>query len=125
MTAEHKPEVLAITESWLSSDVSSTELFSSEFTVHRRDCEENRPGVMSGGVLLAVNNSVKSTRKRDMEPSGCEVLVCDAKPPGKNASQLLYLQTSSYKCSGLFYYFRRNHGKGIIQLFIVPSNWRL
>ena len=38
---------------------------------------------MGGGVLLIVNNNVQSTRIRDMEPSGYEVLVCDAKPRGK------------------------------------------
>ena len=41
---------------------------------------------MGGGVLLAVNiitDNVKSTRIRNMEPSGYEVPVCDAKPPGK------------------------------------------
>ena len=98
----------------------------SEFTVHRRDCEESRPGVMGGGVLLAVNNYVQSTRIRDMEPCGYEVLVCDAKPPGKKRFAIIvaYIPPTT-NGQDFFYYFRRNNSKGINQLFIVLRNWRL
>ena len=52
-------------------------------SIHRPEREESRPGVMGGGMLLAVNNFVQSTHIRDMEPSGYDVSVCDAKPQGK------------------------------------------
>ena len=98
----------------------------SEFTVHRRDREESRPGVMGGGVLLAVNNYVQSTRIRDMEPCGYEVLVCDAKPPGKKRFAIIVAyRPPTTNGQDFFYYFRRNNSKGINQLFIVLRNWRL
>ena len=59
-------DVLAITETWLTSNVSNSELIPQGYTIHRMD----RPGdKIGGGVLIAVKNSLSS--------STCETLVTD------------------------------------------------
>ena len=64
------PDIVAITETWLDPTVLSSELFPPNFTVYRRD----RPSTtMGGGVLLAVNNRLLSSRAEELETS-CEIL---------------------------------------------------
>lgn len=73
-----KPDIVAITETWLTSSIKDTEIIPSNFAVHRKDREASLPGKTGGGVLLAVRNSYASSRRSDLEPVD-EILVCDVK----------------------------------------------
>ena len=67
----YQPHLLAVTETWLNSSISSTELFPRNYVVHRRDREEIEPGRV-GGVMLAVCDFIHSERKCEFEPQDCE-----------------------------------------------------
>lgn len=48
---------VAISESWLISDIANNELFPDTFTVFWKDCSTNSTGInRGGGVILAANN---------------------------------------------------------------------
>ena len=49
-------DVIALTETWLDSSISNHELLPTGYRIIRRDRENKR----GGGVLLAVNNSIKT-----------------------------------------------------------------
>jgi hypothetical protein len=61
-------QIYAITETWLNESVSSSELFTDEFIVYRRD--RSGSGTKGGGVMLAVKNCLKSCRLTDLETEG-------------------------------------------------------
>lgn len=48
-------DIVCLTETWLNESINSTEIFSSLYSVHRKDriCDKKKWG---GGVLIAVNN---------------------------------------------------------------------
>ncbi|KAH8415452.1 hypothetical protein KR215_010558, partial [Drosophila sulfurigaster] len=48
--------VIAFTETWLKNDILDTEIFSSRFSVYRRDRKVRR----GGGVLIAVDAQLNS-----------------------------------------------------------------
>ena len=60
LIAIYQPHLLAVTETWLNSFISSTELFPHNYVVHRRDREEIEPGRVGGGVMLAVTSFTQS-----------------------------------------------------------------
>lgn len=56
-------QAIALTETWLSSNFSSSELFDDSFTVHRSDRDlslSNKKG--GGGCLIAMKNNISSIR---------------------------------------------------------------
>lgn len=62
-----KPDILMITETWLTPDVKSAEFFDTScFTVFRKDRITDTAG---GGVLLAINSSIPSKRILTEDPS--------------------------------------------------------
>ena len=88
-------DVLAITETWLTSIVSNSELIPQGYTIHRMD----RPGdKIGGGALIAVKNSLSSSTCET--PVTDEILavnvtlnqncnitfICTYKPPNANNS---------------------------------------
>lgn len=46
---------MALTETWLTDSIFDSEIFSSNFTIYRRD-----RGSVGGGVLLAVSSNIPS-----------------------------------------------------------------
>ena len=80
-----QPDIITITETWLTSYVKDTELFPSNFTVHRKDREASVPGKAGGGALIAVRDCFASARRSDLEPND-EIMVCDVK--ASNAKKL-------------------------------------
>ena len=74
--ASNEANIIAITETWLTSDISNNEVLPSNFHLHRKDREETCPNKRGGGVLLAVDNVLQSKRRGDLEPD-CELLVCE------------------------------------------------
>ena len=67
-----KFDVISLTETWLNSDVETTELqlSLSDYTVFRRD----RCGRVGGGVMVAVKTELMPRRRDDLE-TDCECLV--------------------------------------------------
>lgn len=68
-------DVIILTETWLNSNVLSSELFDDRYEVYRRDREttgfqHNKDG---GGVLIAINKKINSTRIERWQ-SNCEDL---------------------------------------------------
>ena len=41
---EHKPDIILGNESWLNSDILSSEVFPAKYTVHRKDRNSKCPG---------------------------------------------------------------------------------
>ena len=85
LIAIYQPHLLAVTETWLNSSISSTELFPHNYAVHRRDREEIEPGRVGGGAMLAVSDFIHSERKCEFEPHDQEILVCESKPADSKA----------------------------------------
>lgn len=61
-----------LTETWLWSGISSTELFSDDYTVYRRDRHQTS-SERGGGVLIAVRSNIESTMI-SLPESDCEDL---------------------------------------------------
>lgn len=59
--------IYSITETWLCPDISSSDYFPPNFVVHRRDREGPGAKQIGGGVLIAVNSSLESVRRSDLE----------------------------------------------------------
>lgn len=51
-------DIYALTESWIQSNVESSELFDSTYTVHRADRILNDGVGRGGGVILAIKNNI-------------------------------------------------------------------
>jgi len=83
--------IVGITETWLNPTVLDAELLPPKFNIHRKDRTETRPDTRGGGLLLAIDASLPSKRRRDLEPN-CEILVCEVKTErsGKLALALCY-----------------------------------
>ena len=63
-------------ETWLKPHVLNCELLPGlDFAIHRRD----RSSRVGDGVLLAVNNTIKSFRRKDLE-GNAEILACELRP---------------------------------------------
>ena len=65
---EDKTDIVLISEAHLNDDIKSCEIFSSNFTVFRKD--PNRKG---GGVLLAARPGIAISHRPDLETE-CELL---------------------------------------------------
>ena len=85
LIAIYQPHLLAVTETWLNSSISSTELFPHNYVVHRRGREVIEPSKVGGGVMLAVSDFIHLERKCEFEPHDQEILVCECKPADSKA----------------------------------------
>ena len=74
--AENKINLVALTETWLDDSVGDSEILSN-FSIHRKDRAETSPGTRGGGILLAVDDSLHSRRRVDLEHGRCEIMVCE------------------------------------------------
>lgn len=61
-------EIIALTETWLKSDFSSSEIFDDSFEVFRSDRDLSLTGKKSGGgCLIAIKNNISALRMTDWE----------------------------------------------------------
>lgn len=56
-------DIIAVTETWLTSDIMDCEILERGYTIFRRD----RQGRTGGGVLLAVRDNLVTSRRQDLE----------------------------------------------------------
>jgi len=67
-----RPDVIIATETWLHDGILSSEYFSSDhYTIYRRDRNTDTSG---GGVLIAVNRDIMSTREETLEVGQAEMI---------------------------------------------------
>ena len=74
-----RPDIIIATETWLSDAVHSSEYFSSQYEVHRRDRDTSTTG---GGVLIAVNSAYTSQREDTFESETSVLLWVKVKTAG-------------------------------------------
>ena len=73
-------DLIAVTETWFKPTILDCELFPAlNFTIHRRD----RIWKAGGGVLLAVQNTIPSIRRRDLE-GNAESVICELRPDSRS-----------------------------------------
>lgn len=68
--------IIAITETWLTTNVLDAELLPGRFQVYRKDRCETCPSKRGGGLLLGIDHKHPSKRRDDLEGDG-EILVCE------------------------------------------------
>lgn len=73
-------DIIAVTETWLNSSVLDSKLVPPGYTVYRRDREDVIGGKVGGGVALFIKDSIFSCRRKDLEPSSEEVVICELRP---------------------------------------------
>ena len=86
-----KPDIICGTESWLNSNIKSSEVFPTNFTVYRKDRSR-----LGGGVFLLIRNELISTEEKDLTAE-CESVWARIK-----------LQNSKDLIVGSFYMPHRN-----------------
>lgn len=96
LVSSHEASIVAVTETWLNANVLDGEILPARFCLHRKDRSATCPDRRGGGILLAVDASLSSTRRQDLEPP-CEILVCEIAQTGstKIAVLLCYRPPSS------------------------------
>mgnify|MGYP001550270335 CR=1 FL=1 len=72
-------KIVAVTETWLNDSILDGEILPSSFCIHRKDRCNTLPDSRGGGILLAINSSIPSRRRGDLEPQ-IEILVCEVAP---------------------------------------------
>lgn len=65
------PDIVVGTESWLNSNITSGEIFPSNFNVFRKDRSIN--GDSHGGVFVAVNDKLIAQDESDLDQPNCEM----------------------------------------------------
>eukprot|EP00057_Strongylocentrotus_purpuratus_P016740 XP_011671214.1 PREDICTED: uncharacterized protein LOC105441623 [Strongylocentrotus purpuratus] len=75
---QHNPDVVIGTESWLTEDIRSSEVFPTDhYNIERRD----RPNDPHGGVFLAIRKDLLASREIELE-TDCELIWCKISMPG-------------------------------------------
>ncbi|CAC5424734.1 unnamed protein product [Mytilus coruscus] len=65
-----KPDVMIMTETWLDSSITNSQIFPPEYNIYRKDRKENKTG---GGVLIAIHNKFLSTEIPELDTI-CEII---------------------------------------------------
>ena len=84
-------DIVAVTETWLNSNITDGELFSYDYVTYRKDREATVQNKRGGCILLSIKGNIPSRRRPDLEAE-CEILVCEAQLVNvkKNAFILCY-----------------------------------
>ncbi len=69
----YKPDILIGTESWLSEDVSNSEIFPPEYCAIRKDRPPNLRGQSHGGIFIAMRGDLVMSHCCDLDEE-CEIL---------------------------------------------------
>ena len=67
---EHKPDVILGNESWLNSEITSSEIFPAGYTVFRKNGVD---GQIGGGVFQAIKGDIIATHRVDLD-TDCEII---------------------------------------------------
>ena len=59
--------VVAVTETWLNSNITDGELFSDDYVTYRKDREATVQNKRGGGILLSIIGNIPSQRRPDLE----------------------------------------------------------
>ena len=70
-------DIIAVTETWLTDNISDSELLEYGYTIYRRD----RQVKIEGGVLLAVKSNISSNRRFDHDGSDLETACIELSRP--------------------------------------------
>ena len=68
-------DIVAVTETWLNSNITDGELFSDDYVTYRKDREVTVQN--KRGILLSRKRNIPSRRRPDLEAE-CEIMVCEA-----------------------------------------------
>ena len=80
-------KLIAVTETWLTTEVQDYEVCPEGVNIHRRD---RPPPKRGGGIMLAEHSELPSCRRLDLEPRDVEILVCEvSSPPGPTAAVIV------------------------------------
>ena len=85
MSIENDLDIICLTETWLTSDITDEAFFLEDYTTHRRDRKSIPHKIRHGGVLIAVRNI---PHERVTLNSENEYVVINVKPT--DASTLIY-----------------------------------
>ena len=75
-------DIICISETWLSSTVSSDDVKLNNFTLYRKDRDNGASGY--GGVAIYVANYLNSERRLDLEVNGLEYICIEIKVNNKS-----------------------------------------
>lgn len=81
---EHKPDVILGNESWLNSEITSSEIFPDDYTVFRKDRVD---GQNAGGVFQAVKGDIIATHRVDLD-TDCEIIWSQCQTVGRRSKSL-------------------------------------
>ena len=84
VSIENDLDIICLTETWLTSDITVEAVFLEDYTIHRRDKKSDPHKTKQGGVLIAVRNL---PHERVTLNSENEEVVIYVKP--KNVSMLI------------------------------------
>ena len=83
---EYKPDIVLGNESWLMSDINSSEIFPESYKVYRKDRDNNSRG---GGVFQAVKNDLIMTHRSEWD-SDCEIIWTQCQLAGIRTAKSIY-----------------------------------
>ena len=82
---EHKPDLILDNESWLSSEIASSEIFPEGYTVFRKDRVDGQNG---GGVFQAIKGDIIATHRVDVN-TDCKIIWSQCQMAGRRPKSLL------------------------------------
>ena len=81
---EHKPDVILGNESWLNSEITSSEIFPAGYTVFRKNRVD---GQIGGGVFQAIKGDIIATHRVDLD-TDCEIIWSQCQTAGRRSKSL-------------------------------------
>ena len=91
----HNPDIIFSTESWLKADISSNEVFPTDYSVYRHDCVDGY-----GSVFIACREILISC-ELEINDNFTELITCEIKLP--NNSQVIACSIYCPPSSGVDY----------------------
>ena len=82
----YKPHIIFGTESWLTSNIESNEIFPNGYKIFRKDRPDDCHG---GGVFQAVKNDIIITHRSDLD-TDCEIIRTQCQLADKKTKSLLF-----------------------------------
>lgn len=83
---QYKPDIIFGTESWLTSNIESNEIFPDGYKIFRKDRPDDCHG---GGVFQAVKNDIIITHRSDLD-TDCEIIRTQCQLADKKTKSLLF-----------------------------------
>ena len=97
---QYRPDIIFGTESWLNSNIESSEIFPDGYKIYRKDRSDDCNG---GGVFQAVKNDIIITHRSDLD-TNCEIIWIQCQLANKKSKSLLlgsYYRPNSSNISSL------------------------